>query len=194
MTERIRTLAFAATGALVMAAAAAASVVGGSDNHPTPRAQAATPSRADPAPVIVNGRAPGGDEHDQAHEEPERDVGPPKPPTGRADRRRAERVARRFLQALDRHGRGATDRRTRRTLRATTSPRLASQLTGSPPRPTRGDAPAAELARLELHGPDRGEITAAALMDYRGGPTSLLDFTLRQTRGGWRVAELYPEG
>jgi hypothetical protein len=181
MSRRDRQRSFAIAVLIVAAAIAAVSALGGSDDRPRSRSATSTPSphaHTLPAAPTVG---PGEDATT-----PARDT-----TTGRA-RAAAKRLARHFIAAFSRYQAGRLDEATVGRLRALTTPELAAYLLAQPPRARQRRREQPRIARLDLTGPARGRMKAAALLGYGRGPRSLFELALKGTGTRWRVAELYP--
>jgi hypothetical protein len=169
MCRRERQRSFAIAVLVVVATIAAVSALGGSDDPTRPRAATSPPAvtsapRALPVPT---------------------DVSPAEDPA-------AERLARHFIAVFARYQAGRVDKTTVVRLRALATSELAAYLLAQPPRRSTRTRGHPRIARLDLTGPLRGRVKAAALLTYGDRRTSLFEVAIEHSGSGWRVAELYP--
>jgi hypothetical protein len=115
---------------------------------------------------------------------------PANPPEGRDQRRAARPIARRFVRALLQLQQDPTARRLPGSLASTTAPRLARSLLARPPR-SHPPAPT-RLGQIRLYGPFSGQIKASAWLREGRSGAHLLEVTLKQHAGGWRVTRVQP--
>jgi hypothetical protein len=190
MSRRERQRAFAAAALVVAAAVAALSALGSSRHGERPPSPTAHPPSVT-APSPDPRESPAQRATAREVEDVDSRYVPEDPGAGSA-RREAARRARRFIAAFISYQAERLDESTERRLRVLATPQLASYLLEQPPRGRRTAHPRVSVERLELAGPYRGRIKAAALLAYRGGRRSLLELALERTGTRWRVTDLYP--
>jgi hypothetical protein len=183
MSRRERQRSFAIAVLVVVATIAAVSALGGSDDPTRPRAATSPPAvtsapRALPVPTDVSPA------EDPATVVPDA--------AGRRARSAAERLARHFIAVFARYQAGRVDKTTVVRLRALATSELAAYLLAQPPRRSTRTRGHPRIARLDLTGPLRGRVKAAALLTYGDRRTSLFEVAIEHSGSGWRVAELYP--
>ena len=183
MSRRERQRTFAVAVLVVAAAIAAVSALGGSDDATRSRA-ATSPTAAKLSPRTLPVPADVRAGEDRSTVVPDA--------AGRRARYAAKRVARRFIAVFARYQASRVDSMTVARLHALATPELATYLLAQPPRRDSRTRGLPRIARLDLTGPMRGRVKAAALLTYGDQRTSLFEVAVEHTGRGWRVAELYP--
>ena len=180
MSRRERQRSFAIAALVVVAAIVGVSALGDADD--TTRSRPAT------SPAVA--KLSPGTPVDARMGEDSRAVAPDA--ASRRARSAAKRLVRRFIAVFARYQAGRVDKPTVARLRALATRELAAYLLAQPPSRNSRTRVRPRLTRLDLTGPARGRVKAAALLTYGDRRTSLFEVAIERSGRGWRVAELYP--